>query len=62
MNNFRQEMDRMRRRRQRFAAVFMVAWVMIAVLIVGSLAWALVHPEAVGGFLGRIIAGARAAQ
>jgi hypothetical protein len=47
---FSRRMDRSRRR-------FMIVWWAMLIAIVALPVWALLHPEAIGAFFGRIAAG-----
>lgn len=67
MRNFsfdahRSEMNRMQRQVRRQVAVIQIVCALMFIAVVGGAAWLLFHPEAVGGFLGRIVAGFGSAQ
>lgn len=51
------EMDAMMRQRQRSFRRTVRLIIAVQVAIVAALIWLLTHPEAIGGFAGRIVAG-----
>jgi hypothetical protein len=55
------EMERMRRHRARQNAIATAVLLAFVCAILGTGCWLLTHPEAIGSFVGRIMAGARSA-
>jgi hypothetical protein len=56
-NAHRNEMDRMGRQVRRQVALVQFISLVMLIAIVAAGAWLLLHPEAVGSFFGRIVAG-----
>jgi len=56
-NDFDREFDRMRRAGRRRARAFFVIWLLWLTACIGATVWVVINPEAVGQFLGRIVAG-----
>lgn len=57
-----QEMSSIQRRVRLQVAVIQIVCALMFVAMIAGAAWLLFHPEAVGGFFGRIVAGFGSAQ
>jgi len=53
------DLERMRRARARSNAKFATLAAIVILLNVCGVVWLLLHPEAIGAFVGRILSGAR---
>lgn len=58
----REEMERMRRRRERMEVLFLILLAFTSVFGLGLVFFMLTHPEAIGWFVGRVVAGAESVK